>query len=83
MTTAAQTPTSFANISRTLCSVAAGVALSVERAVVGDAKVRTAKGNAWEAVCADRARARQRDEMRRAVADLAQTRSPRVPQLTR
>lgn len=61
-------------MTRTVCSVAAGVAQNVERAVVGPARVRTARQNAWEAVCADRERARERDEMRRRVAALAATR---------
>jgi hypothetical protein len=52
-------------MTRTVCSVAADLAQNVERAVVGPARVRTADGNAWEAVCADRDRARQRDEMLR------------------
>ncbi|MFI5838373.1 hypothetical protein ACIA8K_01470 [Catenuloplanes sp. NPDC051500] len=50
-------------MTRTVCSVAADLAQNVERAVVGPARVRTASGNAWEAVCADRDRARKRDEM--------------------
>jgi uncharacterized membrane protein len=62
----------FISIPRTLLSVAAGAVFSVERAVLGDRRVRTARGNAWEAVCADRARARARDEMRTLVAGLAQ-----------
>ncbi|MDR7278107.1 hypothetical protein [Catenuloplanes atrovinosus] len=62
------------HMTRTVCSVAAGVAQNVERAMVGPARVRTASGNAWEAVCADRDRARQRDEMRRLVAALAAAR---------
>jgi hypothetical protein len=59
------------SIPRVVLSVAAGVVRSVERAIVGDARVRTAQGNAWEAVCADRARAHQREEVRRLVALLA------------
>ena len=37
--------------------------------------MRTARGNAWEAVCADRARADQRAELDRLVAELAATRA--------
>jgi hypothetical protein len=59
------------SIPRALLSVAAGVVHSVERAVVGEDRVRTARGNAWEAVCADRRRAEHRAEMRRLVATLA------------
>lgn len=57
-------------ISRAVASMAVGVVHTVERAVVGDARIRTARGNAWEAVCADRDRARQREEIRRLVASL-------------
>jgi hypothetical protein len=63
---------SLTNATRTLFSVAAGVAYAVERAVVGEARVRTARRNAWEAVCADRDRARHRAEMGELVAGLAQ-----------
>ncbi len=62
------------HMTRTVCSVAADLAQNVERAVVGPTRMRTASGNAWEAVCADRDRARQRDEMRRRVAALTATR---------
>lgn len=62
------------HMTRTVCSVAADLAQNVERAVVGPARMRTASGNAWEAVCADRERARQRDEMRRRVAALTASR---------
>lgn len=62
----------FATIPRTLLSVAAGVAYTVERAIVGDSRVRTARRNAWEAVCADRDQARRRAETDRLIAGLAQ-----------
>jgi hypothetical protein len=58
-------------ISRAVLSVAIGVAHTVERSVGG---TRTARGNAWEAVCADRDRALRHDEVRRLVAMLAATR---------
>lgn len=58
-------------IPRAVLSVAAGVMNSVERAMVGPARVRTSQRNAWEAICADRDRARQRDEIHRVVAALA------------
>lgn len=58
-------------ISRTVASLAVGVVHTLERAVVGEARMRTARGNAWEAVCADRARAEQRAELDRLVAELA------------
>ncbi|MBE1492304.1 hypothetical protein H4W31_007942 [Plantactinospora soyae] len=61
------------SIPRAVLSVAVGVVHSVERAVVGDARIRTARGNAWEAICADRDRAHRRDEIRALVAALAAT----------
>lgn len=62
-------------ISRTVVSLAVGVVHTLERAVAGDGRVRTARGNAWEAVCADRARADQRAELSRLVAELAAARA--------
>ncbi|MBM7489889.1 hypothetical protein JOD64_001111 [Micromonospora luteifusca] len=62
-------------ISRTVASLAVGVVHTLERAVVGEARMRTARGNAWEAVCADRARADQRAELNRLVAELAAARA--------
>ncbi|MFJ6196410.1 hypothetical protein [Micromonospora sp. NPDC092111] len=62
-------------ISRTVASLAVGVVHTLERAVVGERRVRTARGNAWEAVCADRARADQRAELDRLVAELAAARA--------
>jgi|GEM_PF-1495547 len=65
-------------IPRAVVSLAAEVVHTMERAVIGDHRVRTAKGNAWEAICADRARAHQRDEIRRLVATLTAARSVEV-----
>lgn len=62
-------------ISRTVASLAVGVVHTLERAVVGDAGMRTARDNAWEAVCADRARAAHRRDLDRLVAELAATRA--------
>ncbi len=53
----------LAALSRAVVSAAAELAASVERAVVGDDRVRTARGNAYAAICADKARAQARDEM--------------------
>ena len=61
-------------ISRTVASLAVGVVHTLERAMVGPARMRTAQGNAWEAICADRARADQRAALDRLVAELAATR---------
>ena len=36
--------------------------------VLGEDRLRTARGNAWEAVCADRERAQERDEISRLLA---------------
>ncbi|MFG1882189.1 hypothetical protein [Micromonospora sp. NPDC049102] len=62
-------------ISRTMASLAVGVVHALERAVVGDGRMRTARGNAWEAVCADRARADRRAELDRLVAELTAARA--------
>ena len=59
-----------ATVSRAVVAAAADLLTGLERAVVGDANVRTARGNAWEAIQADRARARARAEMARSVAKL-------------
>jgi hypothetical protein len=61
------------SIPRAVLSVAVGVVHSVERVMIGDARIRTARGNAWEAICADRDRAHRRDEIRALVAVLAAT----------
>ena len=55
-------------IPRAVITAAVGVVHSVERAVARDARIRTAQDNAWEAVCADRARAQHCAEVRRVVA---------------
>jgi hypothetical protein len=56
-------------IPRAVLTVAVGVVHTVERAV-GAAPARTARGNAWEAVCADRARAAERADLRRRLKSL-------------
>ncbi|MFI7597809.1 hypothetical protein [Actinoplanes sp. NPDC049681] len=61
----------FAALSRTVVSYAAELIAGVERRVVGEEKVRTAQGNAWAAICADRARAQARADMDAMVAALA------------
>ncbi len=77
MATAVDTqPSGLAAISRAVVAAAAELAASVERAVVGDQRVRTARGNAYEAICADRARARARDEMDALVRGLLAEGSP-------
>ncbi|MEV8507776.1 hypothetical protein AB0368_23550 [Actinoplanes sp. NPDC051475] len=61
----------FAALSRTVVSYAAELIAGVERRVVGEEKMRTARGNAWAAICADRARAQARADMDAMVAVLA------------
>lgn len=74
MATAEDDPaTGLITIPRAVLSVAAGMVTSVERAVIGDSRIRTARRNAWDAMCADRARAQARDEMRQLIAALAST----------
>jgi hypothetical protein len=63
-------PAGIVAVSRAVVSAAAEFVAGVERAMVGDANVRTAQGNAWDAIQADRARAQARDEMNRLVASL-------------
>ncbi|MEU6205655.1 hypothetical protein ABZ814_18980 [Micromonospora musae] len=76
MSTAGPNPNiGLTTISRTVASLAVGVVQTLERAVVGEARMRTARGNAWEAVCADRARADRRAELDRLVAELTTTRA--------
>jgi hypothetical protein len=66
-----QQATGLADLPRAVLSAAVGVIDTVERAVVGPGRVRTARGNAWEAVLADRARADHRNEVRRRVATIS------------
>ena len=65
-------------VSRAVVSAAAELVAGVERAMAGDRNVRTAQGNAWDALQADRARARARAEMDHLVATLLAER-PRRP----
>ncbi|MEO3748271.1 hypothetical protein [Plantactinospora sp. B5E13] len=61
------------SIPRTVLSVAVTMVQSVERAMVGETRIRTSRGNAWEAICADRERAHRRAEVAALVAALAAT----------
>jgi hypothetical protein len=63
-------------VSRAVVSAAAELVAGVERAMAGDGKVRTARGNAWDALEADRARARQRAETGALIAGLSRTPTP-------
>lgn len=76
VTAEAVQPTGIVSVSRALVSAAAELVAGVERAVVGDANVRTAQGNAWDAICEDRARAQARHEMNELVAQLLANGAP-------
>jgi hypothetical protein len=64
------TPTGVAAISRAVVAAAADFMVTVERAVVGESNIRTARSNAWDAIQADRARAQARAEMDQLVQSL-------------
>ncbi|MFI7543241.1 hypothetical protein [Actinoplanes sp. NPDC049599] len=69
----ATTDVGFVAVSRAVVAAAADLVAEVERRVVGEENVRTAQGNAWAAICADRARAQARADMDAMVAALAAT----------
>jgi hypothetical protein len=60
---------------RAVIGTAADLIFRVGRTVLGDERVPSAQGNAWEAVCADRKRASERAEVQRwlAAADRKRT----------
>ena len=70
-------PTGFVNASRTLVAAAADVAVTLQRRLVGDANVRTARDNAWAATLEDRARREAAAELTREVAAMVARRSGR------
>jgi hypothetical protein len=45
---------------RAVIGATAGILFRVGRSVLGESRLPTAQGNAWEAVCADRQRAHER-----------------------
>jgi len=53
---------------RAVVATAADLIYRVGCSVVGSEKVPTAKANAWAAVCADRERAKEREEVARLIA---------------
>lgn len=53
---------------RAVVATAAELIYRVGLSVVGPEKLPTAKANAWAAVCADRERAREREEVARLIA---------------
>ena len=72
MTTARpETTLDITVIPRAVISAAVGVVHTVERAV-GAGPIRTARDNAWEAVCADADRARKRDELHLRLVEVGQ-----------
>jgi hypothetical protein len=76
-------PAGIVTISRAVVAAAAELVAGVERAMAGDGNVRTAQRNAWDAIQADRARARARDEMNELVAALLADGPGRRPQSRR
>ena len=66
--TAPTEPVGFANVSRALVSAAADLVIGVQRRVVGDDKVRTARDNAWAATLENRAQHEAQAELTREVA---------------
>src|SRR6476661_8510900 len=70
-------PAGLAAVSRAVVATAADVISTVQRAVVGDENVRTARDNAWDAMLADRARNQARADVTREVAAMVARRAPR------
>ncbi|MGK5684534.1 hypothetical protein [Actinoplanes sp. URMC 104] len=68
-------PAGFVNASRALVAAAADVAVTVQRRVVGDANIRTARDNAWAATLENRARHEERAALTREVAALVARRT--------
>ena len=71
-------PAGIVAVSRAVVAAAAELVAGVERAMVGDDRVRTAQRNAWDAIQEDRARAQARDEMNALVAALLADRPARA-----
>jgi hypothetical protein len=67
-------PTGFASVSRAVVAAAADLAVAVERRLIGDDRVTTARGNALAAIEADRRRSQARHEMTELVSALASRR---------
>ena len=70
-------PAGLAAVSRAVVATAADVISNVQRAVVGEENVRTARDNAWDAMLADQARNQARADLNREVAALVARRAPR------
>jgi len=67
----------LAAVSRAVVATAADLIGNVQRVVVGDENVRTARDNAWDAMLADRARNQARADLTREVAAMVARRAPR------
>jgi hypothetical protein len=76
-------PAGIAAVSRVVVAAAADLVINVQRAMVGPAKVRTARDNAFEAMLADRARHQARAELTREVAAMVAARAPRSRKLSK
>ncbi|MCU7723491.1 hypothetical protein ODJ79_07190 [Actinoplanes sp. KI2] len=76
-------PAGLAAVSRVVVSTAADLISTVQRAVVGDENVRTARDNAWDAMLADRARNQARADLTREVAAMVARRAPRARKRTK
>jgi hypothetical protein len=68
--TASTEQAGFAAVSRAVVSAAADLVTGVQRVVVGPTNVRTAQGNAWDAILADRARNDARDQLMREISEM-------------
>ncbi|MFI5933463.1 hypothetical protein [Actinoplanes sp. NPDC051494] len=75
--------TGFIAVSRSVVSYAAEMLAGMERKIVGERNVRTAQGNAYEAMRADQARAQARADVDEMVAALAARPRPRNNRPTR
>ncbi len=76
-------PAGLAAVSRAVVATAADLISNVQRVVVGEENVRTARDNAWDAMLADRARNQARADLIREVAALVARRAPRGRKMTK
>jgi hypothetical protein len=76
-------PAGLAAVSRAVVATAADLISNVQRVVVGDENVRTARDNAWDAMLADRARNQARADLTREVAALVARPAPRARKLAK
>lgn len=67
----------FAEVSRAVVAAAADLVTGVQRAVIGNDNIRTARDNAWDAMLEDKARNQARADLTREVAQIL--RRTRVP----